>query len=412
LSVGFSHDGPNLVTLAGIILSGTQTLEFLVPLIEIIGRGGFGVFDDDHAPLGPIGRQVIDWADEPILKHAANHRGTLLVLRLVCDDDEIIVAEPILLVPVQMRRFPFLPLDSVFALSQTTYTKVCSLDLASLEGWAHAATEGGVLDPCPTCQPGGVSVSRFPVSKPWAVLRCVDEPPAKQEILARFTAAVEHLERHFAGNAERLADDNAEAEMRRWLDGADAPLDWAGQEVTADEWFFITTLYGQRTRNQQRLLIRNHFPRFVRGARRDVRNLTSEVTRDWVLDQVWMKPRLLRMGTILRERGMTMQGYVDHLRRIDARATPEDPMPALDTIVRDHRATGWKTLSVFVRDCVGGHCFPIDSRVRKELERHGLPSGVETERLLVSLSLAIGRNPRQVARMFYEAGGVGGDFST
>jgi hypothetical protein len=295
--------------------------------------------------------------------------------------------------------------------TSTTYTKVCSLDLASLEGWAHAATEGGVLDPCPTCQPGGVSVSHFPVSKPRAVPRCVDEPPANQEILARFTAAVEHLERHFAGNAERLADDNAEAEMRRWLDGADAPLDWAGQEVTADEWFFITMLYGQRTRDQQRLLIRNHFPRFVREARRDVRNLTSEVTRDWVLDQVWMKPRLLRMGTILRERGMTMQGYVDHLRRIDAKATPEDPMPALDTIVRDHRATGWKTLSVFVRDCVGGNCFPIDSRVRKELERHGLPSGTEVERLLVSLSLAIGRNPRQLARMFYEAGGSGGDFS-
>jgi len=147
--------------------------------------------------------------------------------------------------------------------------------------------------------------------------------------------------------------------MRRWLDGADAPLDWAGPDVTADEWFFITTLYGQRTRDQQRSLIRHDFPRFVHEAGRDVRNLTPELTRSWVL----------------------------------------------------HQATGWKTLSVLVRDCVGGHCFPIDSRVRKELERHRLPSGTEAERLLVSLSLALGRNPRQVARMFYEAGGVGGDFS-
>jgi hypothetical protein len=80
-------------------------------------------------------------------------------------------------------------------------------------------------------------------------------------------------------------------------------------------------------------------------------------------------------------------------------------MPALDAIVADHRATGWKTLSVFVRDCVGGNCFPIDTRVKKELARHGLTLDERNERLLVSLSLAMGRNPRQVNRMFYAAGG-------
>ena len=79
-----------------------------------------------------------------------------------------------------------------------------------------------------------------------------------------------------------------------------------------------------------------------------------------------------------------------------------NPQPALDPIIRDHRATGWKTLSVFVRDCVGGNCFPIDSRVEKVLRRHGLPAD---ERLLVSLSLELGRNPRELARMFYRAGG-------
>ena len=77
-------------------------------------------------------------------------------------------------------------------------------------------------------------------------------------------------------------------------------------------------------------------------------------------------------------------------------------MPALDKIIRDHFATGWKTLSVFVRDCVGGNCFPIDSRVEKELRLHQLPMD---ERQLVSLALAIGSNPRQVARIFYTAGG-------
>ena len=295
--------------------------------------------------------------------------------------------------------------------TSTTYIKVCSCNLGELEDWALTATGGGRLDPCPTCQTAGVSVPHLRAPEPPAIPHRAEEPPANQELLARFSAAVEQLDRHFAGHPERLADDNAEAELRRWLDGANAPLDWAGPAVTADEWFFITTLYGQRTRDQQRLLIRRYFPRFVREARRDVRGLTPEVTQDWVLDHDWMKPRLFTMGRVLRERGMTIPGYVEHLRRIDATATPEDPMPALDTIVRDHRATGWKTLSVFVRDCVGGRCFPIDSRVRKELERHRLPSDLEAERLLVSLSLAIGRNPRQLARMFYEAGGVGGDFS-
>ncbi len=57
---------------------------------------------------------------------------------------------------------------------------------------------------------------------------------------------------------------------------------------------------------------------------------------------------------------------------------------------------------MFVRDCVRGNCFPIDTRVDKELRRHGLPSD---ERLLVSVSLRLGRDPRQVARMFYAAGG-------
>jgi|SRR5271157_1767788 len=295
--------------------------------------------------------------------------------------------------------------------TSTGYIKVCSPDLRQLKEWARSATGGGMLDPCPTCHPGEVSVPHLQAPEPSAVARRIDEPQVSQELLARFAAAVEKLDRHFARDPDRLADRNVDDELRRWLDGAGPRLEWSGQEVTADEWFFITTLYGQRTRDQQRSLIRDYFPRFVSEARRDVHNLTPEVTRDWELDQAWMKPRLLTMGRILRERDITMRGYVDHLRLIDGKATPKNPMLALDTIVHDHRATGWKTLSVFVRDCVGGNCFPIDSRVGKELERHHLPSDIEAERLLVSLSLTMGRNPRQIARMFYEVGGVGGDFS-
>jgi hypothetical protein len=250
--------------------------------------------------------------------------------------------------------------------TSTGYIKVCSLDLRHLDEWARSATDGGMLDSCPTCRPSGVSVADLRDPEPSAVACRVDKLPANQELLARFGAAVRELDRHFARDLERLADRNVDDDLRRRLDGAGPQLNWAGQEVTADEWFFITTLYGQRTRDQQRMLIREFFPRFVSEARRDVRNLTLEATRDCELDQGWMKRRLITMGRILRERGLTMQGYVDHLRAVDGKATPKNPMPALDTIVRDHRATGWKTLSVFVRDCVGGNCFPIDSRVRKE----------------------------------------------
>jgi hypothetical protein len=156
------------------------------------------------------------------------------------------------------------------------------------------------------------------------------------------------------------------------------------------------TMDGQRTH------IRTYFPQFVALTNGDMRLVTPDMLADWQLRSSWMKTRLLRMAQILDERQISMRDYVDHLRNIEQRATPRNPMPALDTIVVDHRATGWKTLSVFVRDCVGGNCFPIDSRVANELTRHGLP---QNERLLVGLSLALNRNPRQVARMFFAAGG-------
>ncbi len=229
-----------------------------------------------------------------------------------------------------------------------------------------------------------------------------------EEFIDRFAVAVTSLEKHFAAAPDRLGDVNVEAELRGWLDGNDRPLPWAGFGVTTDEWFFVTTLYGQRTRPLQRALIRRYFPLFVHEAGRDIRKLSPELTRDWVLDHDWMKPRLFRMAAILRDRQLTMKAYVNQLRELEQGATAEDPTPALDAIVRDHRASGWKTLSVFVRDCVGGNCFPIDSRVEKELLTRRLPMD---ERQLVSLSLSVGRNPRQVARMFYEAGGEGGDFS-
>jgi hypothetical protein len=229
------------------------------------------------------------------------------------------------------------------------------------------------------------------------------EPQSSTELAERFAVAVADLDRRLASDPRRFIDGNQDAEARAWLDGGGPPLPWAGPGVTADEWFFVTTLYGEMTLDGQRTHIRMFFPRFVDEAKRDIRGFTPDLVADWKLRSAWMKVRLCRMGEVLRERHWTMADYVEHLRELERRATPADPMPALDAIVRDHRATGWKTLSVFVRDCVRGNCFPIDSRVDKELRHYGFPSD---ERRLVGLSLQLGRNPRQVARMFYAAGGA------
>ena len=202
----------------------------------------------------------------------------------------------------------------------------------------------------------------------------------------------------------RLADDNVEAELHAWLDVDDEPLAWTeAGHVTEDEWFFITTLYGEMTLEGQRSHIRRFYPSlFVEAARRDVRNFVRGMPEFTGLRSAWMSGRLCRMAEILNERRLSMSEYTSDLRRLELIASPENPMPALDAIVRDHRASGWKTLSVFVRDCVGGNCFPIDSRVEKELRRWGLPAD---ERSLVSMCLQLDRNPREIARMFFEAGG-------
>jgi hypothetical protein len=224
----------------------------------------------------------------------------------------------------------------------------------------------------------------------------------KRDLTERLRAAADELEVRYAD--EQLEDEDTDGELRTWLDGDDAPLPWTDPDhVTADEWFFITTLYGEMNLDGQRSHIRKFYPSlFVEAANRDMRNFVVAMPEYQGLRSRWMKTRLAKMGEILQDRGITMDEYTGHLRSIEAGATSGNPQPALDTIIRDHQATGWKTLSVFVRYCVGGNSFPIDSRVEKELTRHGLPVD---ERRLIGLSLGIGRNPRKLARMFYTAGG-------
>lgn len=220
----------------------------------------------------------------------------------------------------------------------------------------------------------------------------------------RFAQQVRALEDRFP--AARLGDDDVDLELRTWLAGSGDPLPWFSPDrVTPDEWFFVSTLYGEMTMDGQRSHIRKYFPAlFVAAADRDMRNFHPDMPEFAGLRSNWMAKRLTRMGEILRERGQSMTEYTQSLRRTETSATPANPMPALDAIVADYQATGWKTLSVFIRDCVGGNCFPIDSRVERTLSGLGLLSN---ERMLVSLSLEIGRNPREVARLFYLADGVG-----
>ncbi|WP_395140423.1 hypothetical protein [Armatimonas sp.] len=220
-------------------------------------------------------------------------------------------------------------------------------------------------------------------------------------ITSKFVEALLLLEPTFQN--KKLDDGDVEQQLHDWLDGKDTPLAWESPDkVTPDEWFFVTTLYGEMTVASQRAHIRKYFSSlFIHAAHRNIRNFVPDMPEYTGLRSGWMSKRLLRMSTILREKNLTMAEYSHQLILLEATATPHNPMPALDQIIADHQATGWKTLSVFIRDCVKGNCFPIDTRVERELKKHGLP--VE-ERQLVSLCLAAGKNPRRIARMFYEAG--------
>ena len=224
------------------------------------------------------------------------------------------------------------------------------------------------------------------------------------DLLKRFETAVRRVERQFGpADHRRLSDDGVFRDWRRWLDGEDVPLDWAGTGITPDECFFISTLFGNMSLEQQRAMIRKFFPDlFVRRAKRRMQNFCASLGGFAGLRAPWMKTRLCRMGALLRRRGISMGEYVEELQSLDRQATPGNPTPARDKVKADHHAQGFKTLSVFVRDCVRGRCFPIDLRVRKQLHDFGLP---EDEGTLVRLSYAIHKNPRKLARMFFEAGG-------
>jgi hypothetical protein len=203
------------------------------------------------------------------------------------------------------------------------------------------------------------------------------------------------------GRTPGLPDAKVEEDLRKWLDGQDDPLEWHhAHKVTPDEFFFVTTLYGNMNLQGQRTMIRKKFgPLFVRAANRDVRNFRPIMPEYAGLRSNWMKDRLCKMGEILRKRGMSMQQYVAELRTLERGAKADDPTPALDRIVQDHAATGIKTLSVFVRDCVGGNCFPIDLRVERQLRKYSLSLN---ERLLVRMCLVMEKNPRELARVFYQ----------
>jgi hypothetical protein len=221
----------------------------------------------------------------------------------------------------------------------------------------------------------------------------------RQLLRARFVEAVTELTARVEAEGINVEDADTDAEVRRWLDGTGHPLDWAGPGVTADEWFFVTTLYGTMSLDGQRTHIRKFFPDFIRQTGRDIRNFDLAMLANWRLRQPWMRTRLCRMADLLVQSGQSTADYVEMLRIAESGATPTNPMPAHDRIFRDHRAGEGKTLSVFVRDCVKGNCFPIDSRVANQLENYGLP---KNERLLVSLCLSEGLNPRRIARMFFQ----------
>src|SRR5271165_6614403 len=114
--------------------------------------------------------------------------------------------------------------------------------------------------------------------------------PISPELLKRFRVAVRQIERRLGpGGSRRLADAHAPRECRRWLDGDDDPLAWEGKGVTPDEFFFITTLYGNMTEDRQRAMIRRFFRTlFVRRARSNMRNFCAKLGGYDGLRSGWM----------------------------------------------------------------------------------------------------------------------------
>ena len=218
-----------------------------------------------------------------------------------------------------------------------------------------------------------------------------------------FDTAARTIEAMFGGDADRFSDGNCDADTRQWLNRAGV-LKWQGDGITPDEWFFITTFYGPWEEPEQSKWVHRCFPWFVAECGRDIRRITPENTRDVSLGLPWMKTQLLQMAKVLKDRRMSMQEYVAWLRGKDTLASPQNPIPALEFFKRDHDkdlpGKEWKTLSVFFRDCVQGNCFPIHRRVANKSRQFGLP---QDETRLVVLCLETGRNPRLLARLFYQA---------
>jgi hypothetical protein len=135
----------------------------------------------------------------------------------------------------------------------------------------------------------------------------------------RLRIAAEELEARYADAL--LDDESTDGELHRWLDASDAPLAWSTSDhVTSDEWFFITTLYGEMTLDGQRTQIRKYYPAlFVEAAGRDMRNFVLGMPGYIGLRSGWMGTRLAKMGEILRDRDMTMDGYTNQLRSIERR---------------------------------------------------------------------------------------------
>src|SRR6266567_5168471 len=103
--------------------------------------------------------------------------------------------------------------------------------------------------------------------------------PIAPEVLESFKRAVQGLDALYGDDSMRIGDQNVEAELHTWLDANDEPLPWSDlKHVTLDEWFFVTTLYGEMTLAGQRPHIRRFFrPLFVEAAQRDIRSFVPRM---------------------------------------------------------------------------------------------------------------------------------------
>ena len=175
----------------------------------------------------------------------------------------------------------------------------------------------------------------------------------------------------------------------------DNTIEWLGDPravKSVDHWLITCICYGPWREERQKEVWQQAGPRFEVDFEGDIRKVTEDNVSDLGFPLSWQREWLVSLSNYLRNRGMSFGELV--------RALPEDGLKARDELLEALGVKGKtsKILSVFVRDCLKGDVFPIDTRVNFLLSALELP---QDEHGQVRLCQRAEVNPSVLNRMFY-----------